>query len=148
MIADTLSPLLAAYPSHPFSEETAILYARMLSDIPEDRLRYAVLEHIAESNYFPTIAELRRKAAGNDSAEKEWCEIVRAFRENTSPQISAEARAALDGLGGMGYIRYNGVNGMDRAHFFRLYEAARRERELEERRPAIEAMINERKALN
>ena len=148
MIADTLSPLLAAYPNHPFPRETALLYAKMLADIPEDALKVAVLDHIAESNFFPTVAELRKRAIdGGLSAEREWLEVMRAFRQDDKAELSPEGRAALEGLGGMGYLRYNGAVPTDRAHFFRLYEALKDEAERESRRAAIGAILDERKAI-
>jgi len=141
------SPLVAAYPNHPFSRETAQLYAAMLSDVGEQELKRAVLEHIAESNFFPTIAELRRRARKAVTAEREWCEIVRAIREDKRPAISDTAWTALDGIGGMNGLRYNGITGTDRAHFFRLYEAEAAERERQDRQPAIDAYLDMRKAI-
>ena len=146
--SEIFQPLVAAYPAHPFSAETAKLYAAMLQDFEERDLRRAVLDHIAESNFFPTVAELRKRAIdGGLSAEREWLEVMRAFRQDDKAELSPEGRAALEGLGGMGYLRYNGAVPTDRAHFFRLYEAAVREREIRERRPAVEALMDGRKAL-
>lgn len=147
-IAEMLSPLVAAYPNHPFPKETALLYAKMLADVDENSLKVAVLDHIAESNFFPTVADLRRRAKQDgNSAEREWLEVVRAFREG-GPRILSEAgKAALDGIGGMSGLQYNGITPADRAHFFRLYEALSGEMERETRRQVIEAILDERKAI-
>jgi hypothetical protein len=52
-----------AYLSQHISKQTAELYVRYLADIPNDLLWQAADHHIATSNYFPRIAELRLLAA-------------------------------------------------------------------------------------
>ena len=52
-----------AYPNQGVSRETVEIYVRMLEDIPADLLWQAAESHLANSNYFPRIAELRSQAA-------------------------------------------------------------------------------------
>lgn len=139
-IAETLSPLVAAYPNHPFERETAALYAEMLRDIPEDALKAAVLDHITSSNWFPTVAELRKRAAelcsDIPSAEGEWLKISRAIREaKSTPPLSRPAREALEAIGGWYYLVVNGAAASDRAHFFRIYEELKKEELCERLKP-------------
>ena len=59
-----------AYPNQGVSRETLDIYVRMLEDIPADLLWQAAERHMAQSNYFPRIAELHSQAArlaGTDS---------------------------------------------------------------------------------
>lgn len=61
-ISDILAMLLIAYPNAPVTPGTFPLYERMLSDLPVEALETAVLQWIATSKFFPTVAELRECA--------------------------------------------------------------------------------------
>ncbi len=58
-----LEVLGRAFPNQALSKPTVEVYLRMLEDIPIDLLWRAAERHMAESQYFPRIAELRGIAA-------------------------------------------------------------------------------------
>lgn len=59
-IDEILIMIKAAWPS--FTENQGIVYAKLLSDIPDIVLYKAVVAVCKESRYMPTIAEIRNKA--------------------------------------------------------------------------------------
>jgi len=63
-IGAVLSMLAAAYPSFELRKETTALYAEMLEDLPGEVLFIAGKQHIAQSTFFPRVAELRSTAFG------------------------------------------------------------------------------------
>ena len=63
LIVKSLLLMKAAYPRQTLPEETIDLYTRALQDIEPRLLKTAVMQHIATSKWFPTIAELRGTAA-------------------------------------------------------------------------------------
>jgi len=62
-ILQVLVTLGQAYPNQGISREGLDIYVHMLADIPVDLLWRAAERHMAESQYFPRIAELRSQAA-------------------------------------------------------------------------------------
>ena len=62
-ILSILETLSAAYPNRSRDQRTVQLYVERLSDIPVYLLDQAASQHIATSNWFPKIAELRAAAA-------------------------------------------------------------------------------------
>jgi hypothetical protein len=58
-----LKMLIAAYPREPIQDETPQLYKRFLSDLPDEILEAAVMQHISSSPFFPRVSELREAAA-------------------------------------------------------------------------------------
>jgi hypothetical protein len=61
-IDKVLQVLIEAYPGAKLADNTLLLYARVLSDIPDAMLEAACLQHIASAKWFPTVAELREMA--------------------------------------------------------------------------------------
>ena len=64
-ILTLLKTLSLAYPERRLEEDAARLYILHLADIPSGLLEQAAHRHIAESPWFPKIADLRRTAAGS-----------------------------------------------------------------------------------
>lgn len=58
-----IGTLTNAYPRTELSKQTISLYIEMLADLDIDLLNAAVHQHIAESEWFPTVAALRNKVA-------------------------------------------------------------------------------------
>ena len=54
-----LEILTASYPNTEITSDTIRIYDRLLSDIPEGVLEAACVQHIAQSRFFPTVAEMR-----------------------------------------------------------------------------------------
>jgi len=149
-IVKTLSPLVAAYPNHPFKAETAELYDRLLADIPEDVLKAAVIGHITESIYFPSIADLRRRAAeiieDIPSAEEAWMSVgiyLRRVGSGGRPCDSIINRV-VESLGGYPGLADSDNPSADRAQFIRLYGSLR-ERAIQGkiRPPELEVLVRE-----
>lgn len=96
--------LCASYPDHvaKLSDETMAaqvqLYHQMLTDLDLETLRSVVLRHMAESQWFPKISELRKAAArlanpaALDPAEA-WEQVVRAI------PVYGHTIAGMDGAG-------------------------------------------------
>lgn len=61
-ITKILALVSAAYPNFDLKPETVKVYLKLLSDLPDDLLEEASLAHIAQSAFFPTVAELRTAA--------------------------------------------------------------------------------------
>lgn len=80
----TMSLLEGAYPNQKTTDgdaERLKLYKGMLADIPAGLLHLATQMHLAESNFFPSVAELRKNAAeiamGQiPSATEAWGEVM------------------------------------------------------------------------
>ena len=62
-IKSILGILLEVYPRAVISEHTLDIYVKMLSDVPDDVLAAAIQDQINKSEFFPTIASIRKSAA-------------------------------------------------------------------------------------
>src|SRR5579875_2154032 len=72
--------LTTAYPRHPVTPETIELYRLCLAEYEFEDVRDVVLSHVKNSEYFPSIAEIRRHAR-----------TVTADKRLPSPQESEDA---------------------------------------------------------
>lgn len=68
-------------------EQMVKLYCELLADVPPGELRAAALQHIAQSKFFPTVAELRevvhdmhRVADNTPTWEAAWNEMLGEIR--------------------------------------------------------------------
>lgn len=125
-----ISAALAAYPETRVSENTILVYLAALGDIPHADLARALAEHIAHSEKFPTIAELRRLAlAGRYPSEAEaWAEVKRGFAQfgrSGEPQFSNPLIGqAVESIGWRALCDSTQDNEpIDRAHFMRAYRS-------------------------
>jgi hypothetical protein len=79
-----VAQLKAAFPRQEVTKETLAVYARMLADLDVDAAQHAVLGIMAESTFFPAIAEIRERVARNactlPSVEAALAELDRAVR--------------------------------------------------------------------
>jgi len=126
-----LSVLTAAYPNVNIPEETAQIYVKFLLDLPYEAGKAAALSLIAESKYFPTIAELRQAAlavSGNDlpSPGEAWGEVVAQMKEAgiyRRPRFSHPViEKAVQAIGWQELcLSENQI--ADRVHFMRIYES-------------------------
>lgn len=133
-IASVLAVLKAAYPRQEITTGTADVYARFLADLPYEAALNAVKRHIATSQFFPAIAEIRKAAAESSAqvvgGEEAWGEVMRAVRSvgrYRIPQWSHPAvKAAVDALGWETICNSDEDNlGTLRAHFYRTFERYR-----------------------
>jgi hypothetical protein len=128
-----LTLLRCAYPRQEVNEGTATVYADMLADLDPDQVAEAVKKHIATSQYFPTIAEIRasvaEKKCAAPSAAGAWAEVMHAIaavgRYRTPTFTHPAITAAVEGLGGFQSLCDSDQAQTDRAHFLRLYSEGR-----------------------
>lgn len=126
--------LVDAYPAMEISPGTLAIYVQVLSDIPPEQLKIAVLRHVTQSRFFPSVSELREAAAGlHQEAEDQpdaytaWAEVTAAFRDVgyyrqptwSHPLIGR----AVDALGGWRNLCQSENGVADRARFFEVYGA-------------------------
>ena len=144
-----LDALAAAFPRTTMSAETVQIYAAFLADLDFDRAATAVATHIAEGKWFPTIGELRALAFADQlgpDIDQAWGEIMRevsrvgAYR---SPSFSHPAvTAAVESLTWR-EICLDDNNVALRAHFGKVYAAARARIIADERTEFIKAIVAE-----
>ena len=108
--------LVIAYPNRrekdaQLEKDAIALYHRMLSDLPVIAVRAAVLTHISQSVFFPSIAEIRKGAMASIVRDKRpplpheaWAEVklcVKVYGYAVTPTFSHPLiERALDGAGG------------------------------------------------
>lgn len=84
---DIIRLIRGAYPDKQLTRETVEVYSRCLADLPFELAQGAVISHIAQNKWFPTIAELRQAAAqlvpGNraPTALEAWGEITQQIQD-------------------------------------------------------------------
>lgn len=93
-IAQIVAVIATAYPNFQVKEQTYEIYWQLLQDIPEEELKAAVLNCLAESGrkFAPSIGEirgavqeLRALRAGVPSAYEAWNEVLNADRSEDKP---------------------------------------------------------------
>jgi hypothetical protein len=124
--------IVLAYPRQAVSKETIELYKKFLADLDPDILEQAAKAHIATSQWFPTIAELRSgatqilsAAAKLPSAAEAWGEVVEQMKLTGSykrPTFSSPVIAKLvDSFGWQELcMSENAIS--DRARFIDAYD--------------------------
>lgn len=128
-----LASLEHAYPRQPLRPDTAAVYMRELADIPDDLLDGAVRAVIRESQWFPTVAEIRAKAAdlqlglpsepdalAQIQARMEWARQPEADRGDP-PALHPLVDEALRRVGGWHSFRSTDQATIIRGQFGRLY---------------------------
>jgi len=91
-ILELMQVIVSAYPSYKtkgFVPGTYAIYARLLQDIDIDVLRAAAMDQIANNEWPPTVAELRKAAFDNISAktnrltaQEAWALVIKAVRSS------------------------------------------------------------------
>ena len=130
---EALAVLTAAYNKN-IPEETLRIYVKCLEDLERDALLAAASDWIILSQWFPTVAELRRKAvvASNGgslppSPYEAWGEVVAAASRQGRQWIPTWSNpaigAALDQIGGYRRVCDSELPGVERSHFLKSYEA-------------------------
>ena len=133
--------LTAAYPRADIGKDTVKVYTMALADIDADLLQAAVLHHLTNHKWFPTVAELRKAAAdivnrgdGQPDAYEAWGEVMRQVRHVGSwgnPAFTGLTAKALDAIGGYKFVCLTENITADRARFIAAYNQFR-ERQIEE----------------
>ena len=126
--------LKALYPRQTVEPETIRAYAGFIVDLDAREVEQAINEHVAESPYFPTVADIRQRVAKRSvhcpGADEAWGEVLREVRRvgyYGRPQFSHPAiAAAVDALGWQEFCQSDVESqGTWRAHFNRYYEAGK-----------------------
>jgi len=122
---------------------TANLWSEMLSDIPFDIAKAALIKVLATARFWPTVAEIREAAAsianpGILTPAEAWGQVIKAVQE-FGYYRSGEGMATLDqtvqkavkAFGGFREICMSENIDVTRAQFMRIYEQyASREKEM------------------
>lgn len=120
-------------------EDACDIYFTMLSDIPDQLGYQAALKCLSESNFFPTIAELRKASANIGthclpSPEEAWNEahnLVRYVGNYGIPEFSHPLiKKAVDTMGWR-ELCFSENPSIDRAQFIKIYSTYR-QREVNE----------------
>ena len=153
---DIVRLIRGAYPDKGLTPETVEVYTRCLSDLPFEIAQAAVVSHIAQNKWFPTIAELRQAAAqlipGNraPTALEAWGEVMQQiadvgmycggdYRELIWTHSAVER--AVKSIGWR-QLCLSGNIGVERAHFLKLYDAyTERQRQDAVQLPEVRKML-------
>ena len=164
-ILAVLSLLSAAYPAFDMTEETVAVYVMTLADLDAEILKASALQHIAESRFFPSVAEIRERALflaetnNLPSAFEAWGQVVRlvrryGFYQLTDPEKQKEIEQeihpvvlrtveAVGGWRALCLMPEDQVMAM-RAHFSRAFDAfAKRLREEKNLLPEVRQVLKE-----
>jgi hypothetical protein len=132
-----VAKLAAAYPHAKLGtgeqlRNTLQVYAEMLQDLDYETTARAIAGHLAESKYFPTIAEIRQAVAAakvdQPPGELAWSEVLAAvskFGIYRTPVFANPCTAIAVSNVGWKAICNSTTIGVERAHFLRAYEQAR-----------------------
>jgi len=129
--------LVAAYPNAKVSEQTVVVYLRMLQDIPADELQTVVDQCIAQHKFIPTVAEIRDMyhtltvSLAQPTAAEAWGQVRRAITRYGRIRVPEfDDPLVAEAVTHMGWrelcVSENQV--ADRARFLQIYE------QLEQRR--------------
>ena len=136
--------LLMYYPGVEISEETIKAYALALSGLDEERALEALPRVLAECKFFPSVNEILRITAevdGPPTPEEAWGEVIRKVNNVGSygrPTFSHELIDKAVRTVGWLNICLSETPGVERAHFFRVYETFR-ERTLKDQMRGVAA---------
>lgn len=156
---EILAVLAAAYPRFELPIATIEVYEQSLADIPVDALHAATLDMVAESKFYPTVAEIRKSAfalmaeqEGTPGAYEAWELTLRYVRQGRGHPIVAQSRdwdipplieRAARQVGGWAYLAQADNVAADRARFLEAYERALEKRDYMARRlPQITALAD------
>jgi len=116
---------------------TALLWKEMLSDIPFEVAKAALIKVLATAKYWPTVAEIREAATSLTNpdilpAPEAWAQVMKAIRYNWSvDKLDPIVRKAIEGFGGLDGIGYCENIDVVRGQFMKAYEQyASREKEM------------------
>jgi hypothetical protein len=150
-VASVLAVLAAAFPHVNVTKETAAVYAEMLADVGYEEGKRAAKMAIATSDYFPSVATLRRFARRPDqdppAAMAAWHEVRVAFQQasNEWPKFSHPAVEQAARAIGWWEMKHSDNASALRAHFCRAYDEAVQAMAMEETKALVDGA--DRKAL-
>lgn len=115
---------------------TVALWQQMLSDIPFNVAKAALIKVLATAKFWPTVGEIRETAVQLTSpnvlsAPEAWAQVIKAIRyDYSSDKLDPVVRKAIEGFGGLNGIGYSENIDVVRGQFLKVYEQyANRERD-------------------
>lgn len=97
-----IAELAASFPSAKITRETQIAYVRQLADIPADELADVARAHALESEWFPTVRDLRRgvieRRLALPTSDQAWLLVL--DRATMPATVTCPARCARGVLAG------------------------------------------------
>ncbi len=139
-VSKIMGVMAHAYPRYELSADSVKIYTRMLSDIPAEILEVAAHQIMAQSKFFPSIAEWREMAHNLmigthniPSAYEAWedamhqvniCGDYYRYQVITREPVYAHplVERAVEIIGYRNLLESDN-RVADRAHFFRIYES-------------------------
>lgn len=147
-ITRVLAVASAAYPNFDLKPETVRVYLKLLADLPDELLEEASLAHIAQSAFFPTIAELRTSTSEIldrrdpiPTGLEAWSEVedqIRRVGYTGHPEFHHPLIGKLVNSMGWRNLCHSENLIADRAHFLAAYEQIRLRERNPMRLPALE----------
>jgi len=115
---------------------TVALWQQMLSDIPFNVAKAALIKVLATARFWPTAGEIREASVQLTSpnilsAPEAWAQVIKAIRYDwRSDELDPVVRKAIEGFGGLNGIGYSENIDVVRGQFLKVYDQyAARERE-------------------
>jgi hypothetical protein len=151
-----LAVLTATYKNFVVTDETkAKIWYEMLGDIDYNVLKLAVQKHVAETEFPPTIASLRKAASSITNPEIEMLNAGAAWEEVKDAIRKFGMNREVDALNSMSLLTKSAVKAMtwrelclsenqmaDRAHFLKIFDAYKdREKKEALMPPSVRAQI-------
>jgi len=127
--ASILAMLVAGFPQAKVTSETAEVWHEFLQDLPYDEVKVAVVRLITGSEYFPTVAAIRKSVLSSMGmlpmpVDQAWSEVCAAVDEHGlrgKPMFSPIVERIVDAIGWWN-ICMSTQPDMIRRDFFRAYE--------------------------
>lgn len=123
--ANLMAGLLLAYPRHAVQQGQTAFYGRMLSDLGYGEVQAAVQAHIAESPYFPSVADIRglviERRLSLPSPAEAWEAANAVVATGEARRLHPVVKRALEAMGGSYALRTADNVPVVRAQFERLY---------------------------
>lgn len=128
---DLVSLLVKSYKSVKIEVETVQIYTAMIVDLDFEACKAAVYNLIAESEFFPTIASIRKAAVKTitklPSGSEAWAEVKREFGRTGymgQPSFSCpQIKQAVQGMGGWRTLCSMPDDEWVRKDFIKAYES-------------------------
>lgn len=129
-------------------------YYQFLKDLDDGTLKAAAARHVAISNFFPKVAELRKLAidkitVNHPSAEEAWAHArlaMKKFGYRRKPVFADSAIGKAVNAMGWQSLCSSDNEVADRAHFFRIYDSiVDRENERARELPEVRAFLDRRR---
>lgn len=128
-----LAMIRGSYPRQKISKDAMRAYSLMLGDLDFGAVKRAVVEHVASSEWFPSIAELRQLATESQSAapdfDEAWALVTAEIRRIGSygtPEFEHPAVASAVAAVGWRQLCLSTMPGVERAAFRDCYASVRK----------------------